>query len=108
MPAYPAVKVKLHADAPPKPAYGAECNGCGLCCAVAACPLGIILFRRLKGPCPALQWRDGRHVCGVLAEPGRFAPLLPRRWAARLVARWIAAGQGCDCRSEIEDPPQAW
>ncbi|WP_096701225.1 hypothetical protein [Magnetospirillum sp. 15-1] len=101
------MKVELRSDAPPKPAYGAACNGCGLCCAVATCPLGIILFRRLEGPCPASQWRDGRYVCGALAEPGRFAPLLPRRWASRLVARWIAAGKGCDCRSEVEDTPQA-
>ncbi len=94
------MKVALPADAPPKPAHGAQCNGCGLCCAVETCPLGMILFRRRRGPCPALLWRAARSVCGVLAEPERFIPLLPRRWATRLVARWIAAGKGCDCRHQ--------
>jgi hypothetical protein len=94
------MKVELLSDAPLKPAFGAQCNGCGLCCAVETCPLGMILFRRRHGPCPALEWREGRYVCGVLAEPKRFIPLLPRSWAVRLVARWIAAGKGCDCRHQ--------
>lgn len=96
------MKVGLCAEAPDKPEFGAPCNGCGLCCAVETCPLGMVLFRRRKGPCPALEWRDGRYVCGVLDAPDRFVPLLPRRWAARLVARWIAAGRGCDCRHQAE------
>lgn len=89
--------VGLHADAPPKPAHGEPCNGCGLCCAVALCPLGMILFRRHQGPCPALEWRDGRYACGVLARRR------PGSWASRMVARWIAAGKGCDCRHEITE-----
>ncbi len=94
------MRVELRAEAPDKPDFGAPCNGCGLCCAVETCPLGLLLFRRRKGPCPALEWRDGRYVCGVLDAPDRFIPLLPRRWAVRLVGRWIAAGRGCDCRHQ--------
>lgn len=93
------VTVGLRADAPPKPAFGAPCNGCGLCCAVEACPLGIIRFGRRRGPCPAMEWRDGRYACGMLARRP------PGGWTARLIARWIAAGKGCDCRSEIADQP---
>ena len=99
------MRVALNAQAPPKPAYGAACNGCGLCCAVELCPLAILRFKRRQGPCPALDW-DGaqrRYVCGVLMAPKRFLPWLPGRWAARLVGRWIAAGRGCDCRAEISD-----
>jgi Fe-S-cluster-containing hydrogenase component 2 len=99
------VRVALEADAPPKPEWGAACNGCGLCCAVETCPLGLVLFRRRQGPCPALGWAEGRYHCGVLTEPGRYIPLLPRPWAARLVARWIAAGKGCDCRYRLDDHP---
>ncbi|KIM00629.1 Ferredoxin [Paramagnetospirillum magnetotacticum MS-1] len=97
------MKVELRTDAPPKPAYDAPCNGCGLCCAVETCPLGLVLFRRRQGPCPALVWQDGRYVCGVLDRPKDFIALLPTAWAARLVARWIAAGKGCDCRHEAEE-----
>ena len=32
--------VHLHRDAPPKPAPGAPCNGCGVCCAAETCPAG--------------------------------------------------------------------
>lgn len=96
------VTLALHADAPPKPEVGAACNGCGLCCAAATCPLGIVLFRRRRGPCPALSWAEGRYSCGVLTDPRRTLPFLPRSWGARLVARWIAAGQGCDCSHQVE------
>ena len=44
----PAV-VWLHAEAPPKPAEGAPCNGCGLCCLAEPCPLGVLVSRRRTG-----------------------------------------------------------
>lgn len=93
------MRVELRADAPPKPAFGAPCNGCGLCCAAETCPLGMILFRRRRGPCPALEWRDDRYVCGVLASRREGG------WAARAVSRWIAAGKGCDCRHQVVSQP---
>jgi hypothetical protein len=94
----PARTVWLHADAPRKPATGAACNGCGLCCAAEPCPLGMLLSRRRRGACRALHWdaAGGRYVCGALADPGRWLHALPRRWARRLVARWIGAARGCD------------
>jgi hypothetical protein len=74
--------IKIHPDAPPKPAVGAPCNGCGVCCLAEPCPLGVILSRRLKGACVALRW-DGN-------------------W---LVKRWIASGTGCDCSLEVAGKP---
>ncbi len=90
--------ILLRAEAPGKPAPGAPCNGCGVCCAAQPCPLGMLLSRRRQGRCRALQWQagDGRYVCGVLAEPGRWLPWLPAALARRLAARWIAAARGCD------------
>jgi hypothetical protein len=52
--------IKIHPDAPPKPAVGAPCNGCGVCCLAEPCPLGVILSRRLKGACVALRWDGAR------------------------------------------------
>ena len=98
--------IHLHRDAPPKPATGAACNGCGVCCAVAPCPIGMLISRRRSGRCAALAWQDNppRYLCGVVAEPaGRQRP----RWAAiarclRLLAqRSIGAGVGCDARIEV-------
>ncbi len=93
--------VTLDARAPAKPAPGTDCNGCGVCCAAEPCPLGLILFRRRRGPCPALEWEEPsrRYRCGLLTRPGWWRLLAP------LAARWIAAGQGCDSDARVEDPP---
>ena len=104
MPQSPAPRrIYLHVEAPAKPAEGGACNGCGVCCAAAPCPLGAVLSRRLRGPCAALEWVDDtrQYRCGALANPGRWLPALPRRWARALVLRWIAAGRGCDSTLEV-------
>ena len=95
--------ITLHLHAPPKPPAGAACNGCGVCCAAEPCPLGMLLSRRRRGACVALRWNEaaGRYHCDVLAHPSSHLPWLPKRWARGLVARWIAAGQGCDCDAEL-------
>ena len=35
--------IRIHADAPAKPPVGAPCNGCGVCCLLEPCPLGVLL-----------------------------------------------------------------
>ncbi len=90
--------ILIHAAAPAKPPLGAACNGCGLCCAHEPCPLGMLLSRRRRGPCRALTWDEGqsRYLCGVLVDPPRWLPWLPRAWGRHLAHRWIAAAIGCD------------
>lgn len=78
-----------------------------MCCALETCPAGRLRFLQAQGPCPALRWQvlEQRYQCGLLAEPDSFFPGLPQwaiPWMKRRLHRWIAAGQGCDCRSEIE------
>lgn len=113
MPPKPEQFIQIHPAAPPKPAEGQPCNGCGVCCLSAPCPIGILVSRRTSGACSALQWSepDSRYVCGMLRAPlqvlgwrgaasGRLARLL-----TRLSARWIAAGIGCDSNLQISQAP---
>lgn len=102
--------VVWHDGAPSKPALGAPCNGCGLCCLAVPCPLGMWISRRRTGACAALLWCEGelRYQCGLLVEPARFTgwrrPWL-LRWLSKLARRWIAAGVGCDADLEWERLP---
>ncbi|HEY9108389.1 MAG TPA: hypothetical protein VIN58_17060 [Roseateles sp.] len=90
--------IQIHPDAPPKPAVGQPCNGCGVCCLAEPCPLGVVLSRRFKGACVALQWDGARYLCGALtAQPNGV-----RGW---LVRRWISSGSGCDCSLEVGGKP---
>jgi hypothetical protein len=99
--------IAIHAAAPPKPAPGMPCNGCGVCCATRPCPLSRLLLGHRRGACPALQWRksDSRYVCGMVTGPAHCIDWLPKSleaFAARRCARWIAAGRGCDSTIETE------
>ena len=84
----------IHPQAAPKPPMGAACNGCGLCCLAAPCPVGVLLSRSRSGPCKALQWdaAERQYRCGAMGTGLQ----------ARMVGRWIAAGKGCDCDLEVE------
>ncbi|WCM91005.1 hypothetical protein [Acidovorax sp. NCPPB 3576] len=96
--------VHLHPSAPPQPAQGAPCNGCGLCCLAEPCPLGMLVSRRRRGPCAALRWReagaesagDGDTKGGSAARhhaddgrensPGAAAAASPGRYVCGMVA----------------------
>ena len=110
--------IHIHPLAPAKPELGGVCNGCGVCCLVEPCPLGILLSRRRTGACDAVRWDSalGLYRCGAVAAPvDVLTHALPRglRWAARPLApvmrrlglRWIAAGMGCDSSLEVAPSP---
>ncbi len=91
--------IMLHAQAPAKPELGRPCNGCGVCCAVEPCPAGVLISRRVRGACTALQWNPALRIyrCAVVEYTW---PMLPRALAGalqNLAQRWISAGSGCDC-----------
>lgn len=91
----------LHPDAPIKPPEGAACNGCGLCCLVEPCPLGMVVSGCRQGACVALRWNptDVRYQCAMVTDVGSITGW-QHPWAVRtltaLARRWIAAGVGCD------------
>ena len=103
--------------APPKPALGQACNGCGVCCLSEPCPLGVLLSGRRRGACAALQWEAAasRYRCGAISAPHAVLVQALPRWAAALARplarvmpalarRWIASGTGCDCTLETIRP----
>jgi hypothetical protein len=94
--------ILLDAAAPAKPAAGAQCNGCGVCCASEPCPLGVLVTRRRQGACTALLWEPGdmRYRCALASRPTVWLAWLPAALASRLAKRRIAAGRGCDCELE--------
>ncbi len=94
--------IRLHVDAPAKPAAGSPCNGCGVCCTSEPCPLGMVVSRRTTGRCDALLWQEdqARYRCGLIEQPSAYLhPAM--HWARPLVTkmalRYISAGSGCDC-----------
>ncbi|MFX1680592.1 hypothetical protein PV762_15240 [Mitsuaria sp. CC2] len=104
----------IHPAAPPKPAVGAPCNGCGVCCLAEPCPLGMLVSLKREGACRALQWseHDGQYRCGMLVHPTRYVGLptfkpdgLVNRLIRRYARRMIAAGIGCDADIEPTTPP---
>lgn len=101
--------IHIRAEAPAKPALGAPCNGCGVCCLLEPCPVGVLVSRRRRGACKALQWSDhqARYQCGMVVAPQRLLPWLGLRLQA-LASRWarrlISAGTGCDAALLIQLP----
>lgn len=110
--------IHIQAQAPRKPAPGAPCNGCGVCCLLEPCPLGQLLTRRRRGACKALRWHEAvpAYRCGALEAPRAvLEQLLPgrlrglARWLApglaRLARRWIGLQLGCDSALQVQPQP---
>ena len=99
--------VHVYPDAPPKPSEGAPCNGCGLCCLLEPCPLGVLVSRRWRSACAAVRWSaaEQRYLCGMLSDFGGVTGLA-QPWVVRALTavarRSIAAGIGCDASFQIQ------
>jgi hypothetical protein len=86
--------IRIHAAAPAKPAWGAACNGCGVCCLAEPCPVGMLVSLRRRGTCRALRWDvdAASYRCGLMKVPALNI----------VVKRWIAAGRGCDSDAVVQ------
>ncbi|MCG2583596.1 hypothetical protein [Massilia sp. TS11] len=98
----------LQRAAPPKPPLGQPCNGCGVCCAAATCPLARLALGQWRGPCRALEWDAALacYRCGLLRQPQAYLRWLPAAlgpWFGRRARRWIAAGVACDSSANVAD-----
>lgn len=86
--------------APEKPRFEQPCNGCGYCCTQEPCQLASDILGATEGPCPALEWRDGRSWCGLVSNPGRYLPVeridLEPGSLSALLAGVLRLGAGCD------------
>ncbi len=109
-------EIHIAQGAPPKPPFGAPCNGCGACCLLEPCPLGVLLYGRRQGECQALRWcaTTLQYRCGVIISPHEvLQDRLPRGWhfllpgltrvSDRWARRWVAAGTGCDCDVQVDE-----
>lgn len=99
-------EVELHPLSPEKPVYGAPCNGCGICCAAAPCPVAFVFLFQFRGKCRALLWQGDRYVCGMVFSPDHYVKLITGRWresGGRFFASRIASGAGCDSYAEIDN-----
>lgn len=86
---------------PLKPDFGSPCNGCGVCCKAIPCVLARDMIHAVEGPCPALEWDDGRYWCGLLKNAQKHVPgLREKPWADPVIREMIlqtgAFGAGCD------------
>lgn len=111
------ITIQSEPGAPIKPVWGAPCNGCGVCCLVEPCPLGVVLSGRRSGSCSALRWRaeEQRYTCGAITDAqavlaASWIPLagvasaLLARWLPIWALRWVSAGTGCDCDLDANAP----
>ena len=52
-----------------KPSHGEPGNGCGYCCTKEPCALAKDFLNCSTGPCVALEYRDGKSLCGLVRNP---------------------------------------
>lgn len=84
--------------APPKPARGSACNGCGVCCAAEVCAIGMAVMPDAQTPCPAMEFEHGRFWCGLVRNLPKYAPMSNDvgRIVSETFSRMLGINMGCD------------
>lgn len=103
---------RIHILSLDKPKQGDPCNGCGMCCLVQVCALGVELGD--SQACKALlHGSDGSYACGLVRNPYRYvAPDIVEAFQKidsfypgenrgeqmlkDMYAKELGAGRGCD------------
>ena len=81
----------LPPDIPEPPGEGAPCNGCGMCCVLALCPLAAMA--KAKGPpCEHLLWHkvERRFRCEMVVVADEVGGE-----TAVVVRKALGIGNGC-------------
>lgn len=87
----------MTSEPPAKPAYDSPCNGCGLCCRMEVCDIGLQILPEAAAPCPMLRFDGARYRCRVVEmEAASNAP--------PLIAQALGIGLGCDSYSPEHEP----
>ena len=98
-------------NGPRKPAFHTACNQCGLCCVAEPCAIIRIMVPdvRTDGPCPALEWENGKSWCGMVRRPHFYSRLArDSGYNEQEVSESIQAdlgGMGTGCDSAPIDGP---
>ena len=83
-----------------KPRHGTSCNNCGECCKDVLCVSAVHVFKRTEGPCPAIQKKENKFMCGLMMQPENYVPDLVMANGKEVIAKAIGilvgAGIGCD------------
>jgi hypothetical protein len=87
-----AAAVSAH-EAPEKPRMGTPCNGCGMCCRMEVCGIGVMAYGDdVRAPCPGLRWTGQNYRCSIV-EMEAVLPL------EKVFASALGIGKGC-CASD--------
>lgn len=89
--------------------YNRPCTGCGKCCQIEICQVGLasLGLENTDGPCPALEWEYGRYWCGIARNPQKHMEMLREKpdefaeWWSKYVTSIFSFGVGCD--ADIDD-----
>jgi hypothetical protein len=86
-----------------KPAFGAPCNGCGLCCIMEQCALSVEYLGK-QDRCPAIERMGDRFACGLVTRPGHYmgTPAFGDAYLGRLIGEALGIGRGCDSDGIME------
>ena len=71
-----------------KPLFGMPCNGCGLCCQMEICAIGMMAFPKATAPCPALRFAGSNFRCAIVEAEASTG-------AEPLIAAALGIGRGC-------------
>lgn len=92
--------------APEKPAEGAPCNGCGLCCAAEPCLIAQDFLGATEGPCPAMVFAESRFWCGLVVKPSDYldVPEFANGVIGDRIGNALGVGKGCDSDAPATGP----
>lgn len=81
---------------------GDKCNNCGECCNALPCGIALELIEGCNppGPCPALEFKDGKYYCGLLIHSSQYIDLgenveWKNKWLRDLFSQILGIGMGC-------------
>ncbi len=83
------------------------CSQCGRCCQEEVCIIGEEMFQIpfTETPCPALEYKEGKHWCGFIVNTEPHARAAGINWPTQdysFITEWLTRlmNFGCGCDAE--------